>query len=88
MSLSLVITHLFWPYGWLLPYCFRGVGDVRFAAGVSTACTWIYRVGLTYCLVRFTTLGILSVPVVVLADNITRAVAMHAYYYVSSVSQS
>ncbi len=63
----------FWVLAFTLPQGMRAAGDVRFAAGVSAASMWIFRVGLCLLLCRGFGVGLYGVWIAWLADWLCRA---------------
>lgn len=81
MAYSLLFIHAFnnisWPWSWLLPHCFRGVGYVRRSAWVSPLTTWTLKVGLSYLLAIVFRLGVYSVIIGLAAECTMRAVIFY-----------
>lgn len=63
----------FWVLAFTLPQGMRAAGDVRFAAGVSAASMWIFRVGLCLLLCRGFGVGLYGVWIAWLVDWLFRA---------------
>ena len=62
-----------WVAAFTLPNGLRAAGDVRFAAGVSAASMWIFRVGLCMVLCRGLGVGLYGVWIAWLCDWLCRA---------------
>ena len=63
-----------WVLAFTLPQGMRAAGDVRFAAGVSAASMWMFRVGLCLVLCRGFGVGLYGVWIAWLSDWLCRAV--------------
>lgn len=63
----------FWVLAFTLPQGMRAAGDVRFAAGMSAASMWIFRVGLCLLLCRGFGVGLYGVWIAWLTDWLFRA---------------
>lgn len=61
-----------WVAAFTLPQGLRAAGDVRFAAGVSAASMWIFRVGLCMVLCRGFGVGLFGVWIAWLCDWLCR----------------
>lgn len=66
---------MLWVLAFTLPQGMRAAGDVRFAAGVSAASMWIFRVGLCMLLCRGLGVGLFGVWIAWLCDWLCRTVA-------------
>lgn len=64
-----------WVLAFTLPQGMRAAGDVRFAAGVSAASMWIFRVGLCLLLCRGLGVGLYGVWIAWLTDWLFRGTA-------------
>ncbi|MDR2481164.1 MAG: MATE family efflux transporter [Spirochaetaceae bacterium] len=64
---------LMWPLSFTLPPALRAANDAKFTMVVSFASMWIVRVGLSYILAKFTTLGALSIWIAMSADWLVRS---------------
>lgn len=64
-----------WVPAFTLPQGLRAAGDVRFAAGVSAASMWIFRVGLCMVLCRGFGVGLFGVWIAWLCDWLCRGAA-------------
>ena len=62
----------FWVLAFTLPQGMRAAGDVRFAAAVSAASMWIFRVGLCLLLCRGFGVGLFGVWIAWLCDWLCR----------------
>ena len=65
MAWKIIITYsasamLLWPTGFALPNALRAAGDVRFTMVVSISSMWLWRVGLSFLLVRGIGFGLLA----------------------------
>lgn len=61
-----------WVAAFTLPQAMRAAGDVGFAAGVSAASMWIFRVGLCMLLCRVLGIGLFGVWIAWLTDWLCR----------------
>ena len=57
----LTIKFLIWPKAFTLPNGLRAAGDVSYAMWVSTISMWVFRVGLSWWLCRYTAVGLWGV---------------------------
>lgn len=80
MLLALAYTMLIWPWTWLMPSFFRGVGNVYYSASVNVGCTWLIRIGMTYILSRYFHLGVYAVSFAIALDCTVRAILYLPYY--------
>ena len=55
------VKLILWPAAFTLPNGLRAAGDVSFTMWVSTLSMWIFRVGLSWTLCRFTSVGLWGV---------------------------
>ncbi len=69
-----------WVLAFTLPQGMRAAGDVRFAAGVSAASMWIFRVGLCLLLCRGFGVGLYGVWIAWLTDWLCRAAVYAARF--------
>ena len=72
MVLISVGRMVLWVAAFTLPNGMRAAGDVRFAAGVSAASMWIFRVGLCLLLCRGFGVGLFGVWIAWLCDWLCR----------------
>ena len=80
MLLALAYTMLIWPWTWLMPSFFRGVGSVNYSASVNIGCTWLIRIGMTYILAHYFHLGVYAVPIAIALDCTIRAILYLPYF--------
>lgn len=79
MAREVVILHsvcamLFWPTGFALPNAMRATFDAGFTMVVSIASMWIFRIGLSYFLVRYLEVGLTGVWAAMGVDWVFRSV--------------
>lgn len=65
MAWKIIISYsacaiVLWPTGFALPNALRAAGDARFTMVISIASMWIWRVGLSFLLVKFIGFGLLA----------------------------
>lgn len=74
MAIHGVGSMVIWPFSFTLPNAFRAAGDVKYAMVVSILSMWIFRIGGSYVLARYTDLGVLSIWVSMMFDWVIRSI--------------
>ena len=69
-----VLRVILWPSAFTLPNGLRAAGDVSFCMWVSTISMWVFRVGLSYYLCRYTLVGLWGIWIGWFADWIVRMI--------------
>ena len=62
------------PYAFVPPSAFRATGEITFPFVSSIATMFIFRIGLTFLLIKFTNIGFISIWIGMWADWFARAV--------------
>ncbi len=61
MIIALLCKCVLWVPSFTLPNTMRAAGDVKFCAAVSGVSMWVFRVGMTFFLCRYTDIGLYGV---------------------------
>lgn len=73
---NLITLHSFlmilWPPAFVMPYTFRASGDVKFTMYVSVLSMWIFRIGVSYLMVKVFGMDIYSVWIAMGIDWVCR----------------
>lgn len=69
-----VMRILLWPCAFTLPNGMRAAGDVSFSMWVSTVSMWVLRVGLSWWLCRYTSVGLWGIWIGWSADWVARVI--------------
>ncbi|MFA5513528.1 MAG: MATE family efflux transporter [Sphaerochaetaceae bacterium] len=73
LQILLVASAILWPVSFTLPNVLRASGDVKFTMIVSITSMWLFRVGLSYILVRFLNLGLHGIWLAMYIDWLFRS---------------
>jgi Na+-driven multidrug efflux pump len=74
-AVGVAVTFLsLYPYAFVPPSAFRAVGEITFPFVSSIATMFIFRIGLTFILIKFTNIGFISVWIGMWADWVFRSV--------------
>ena len=69
-----VLRMILWPRAFTLPNGLRAAGDVSYAMWAGTLSMWIFRVGMSWYLCRYTSVGLWGVWIGWCTDWAVRAV--------------
>jgi putative MATE family efflux protein len=78
MALLIIITYsscaiLLWPTSFTLPNALRAAGDARYTMVISIVSMWVWRVGLSFILVKYIGFGLLATWVAMYVDWVFRS---------------
>jgi len=79
MAWRVIITYsscaiVLWPTGFALPNALRAANDARYTMIVSIGSMWIWRVGLSYLLVKYLGFGLLATWAAMYVDWLFRSI--------------
>lgn len=78
ITVSMVVFHsifmIIWPPAFTLPNALRAASDVKYTMLVSILSMWIFRIILSYVLVKIFKMGVISVWIAMMVDWLVRDV--------------
>ena len=76
-----VLKPFLWPLAFTPANAMRAAGDVNYALSISAFSMWVFRVGLSFYLCRFTSVGLMGVWIGMMTDWGFRAICFSWRYF-------